>query len=180
MKIPSSNILGQFQVENISTAIATLRQLNLDIKDKNIKNGVTKINNIGRLQEINYGKLKNLVGNNRLLIDGSHNEDGSRALNEYLQSLDCNKHVIVGMMANKDHKKYLSYFKDISSFTTVDIPNQINAISGMELKEKFENFSNVQYKESIEQAIKSISLKENDLLIITGSLYLAGEVLNLN
>ena len=84
------------------------------------------------------------------------------------------------MMANKDHKKYLSYFKDISSFTTVDIPNQINAISGMELKEKFENFSNVQYKESIEQAIKSISLKENDLLIITGSLYLAGEVLNLN
>ena len=180
LKIPSSNILGQFQVENISTAIATLRQLNLDIKDKNIKNGVTKINNIGRLQEINYGKLKNLVGNNRLLIDGSHNEDGSRALNEYLQSLDCNKHVIVGMMANKDHKKYLSYFKDISSFTTVDIPNQINAISGMELKEKFENFSNVQYKESIEQAIKSISLKENDLLIITGSLYLAGEVLNLN
>ena len=180
LKIPSSNILGQFQVENISTAIATLRQLNLDIKDKNIKNGVTKINNIGRLQEINYGKLKNLVGNNRLLIDGSHNEDGSRALNEYLQSLDCNKHVIVGMMANKDHKKYLSYFKDISSFTTVDIPNQINAISGMELKEKFENFSNVQYKESIEQAIKSISLKKNDLLIITGSLYLAGEVLNLN
>ena len=34
--------------------------------------------------------------------------------------------------------------------------------------------------QSIEQAIKSISLKENDILLITGSLYLAGEVLNLN
>ena len=84
------------------------------------------------------------------------------------------------MMANKDHEKYISYFKDISSFTTVNIPNQINAISGKELKKKFKNFLNIQYKEDIVQAIKSISLKENDLLIITGSLYLAGEVLNLN
>ena len=35
-------------------------------------------------------------------------------------------------------------------------------------------------KKNIEQAIKSIPLKENDLVIITGSLYLAGEMLNLN
>ena len=35
-------------------------------------------------------------------------------------------------------------------------------------------------KESIEEAIKSIKLQENDLLIITGSLYLAGEFLRLN
>ena len=37
-----------------------------------------------------------------------------------------------------------------------------------------------QYKKNIEQAIESIPLKENDLVIITGSLYLAGEMLNLN
>ena len=84
------------------------------------------------------------------------------------------------MMANKDHEKYISYFKDISSLTTIDIPNQPNAISGKELKEKFKNIPNVQYKESIQEAIKSIPLKENDLIIITGSLYLSGEFLNLN
>ena len=84
------------------------------------------------------------------------------------------------MMANKDHKKYISYFKNISSLTTVDIPNQQNAISGIKLKEKFKDIPNVQYKKSIEQAIKSIPLQKNDLLIITGSLYLAGEVLKLN
>ena len=180
LKLPSTNILGQFQIENITTAIATLRHLNIGVKDDNIKEGIAKIKNIGRLQEINSGKLKDLVGNNRLLVDGSHNEDGSRALNEYLQTLDCNKHVIVGMMSNKDHEKYISYFKNFLSFTTVDIPNQINAIGGKELKKKFKNFSNVQYRESIEEAIKSVSLKENDLLVITGSLYLVGEVLNLN
>ena len=45
---------------------------------------------------------------------------------------------------------------------------------------KFKNIQNVQFKKNIEQAIKSIPLKENDLIIITGSLYLAGEMLNLN
>ena len=114
-----------------------------------------------------------------LIVDGSHNQHGAQVLNEYLQTLNCNKHVILGMMANKEHDKYISYFKDISSITTIDIPNQ-NSISGKELKDKFKNHPNVQYQEGIDQAIKSVPLKENDILIITGSLYLAGEVLNLN
>ena len=180
LKLPMPNVLGQFQLENISTAIATLRTLDLNIKDEHIKKGIRKISSLARLQEIKSGKFKDLVKNNLLLLDGSHNEDGARVLNEYLQTLDCRKHVILGMMANKDHEKYISYFKDISSLTTVDIPNQPNAISGKKLKEKFKNFPNIQYKESIQQAIKSIPLKENDLLIITGSLYLGGEFLNLN
>ena len=180
LKLPLPNILGQFQLENISVAIATIRQLNLEIKNDDIKNGITKIENIGRLQEIKFGKIKDLIKNNRLLIDGSHNEDGARVLNEYLQTLDCNKHFIIGMMSNKDHEKYISYFKDITSLTTVDIPNQPNAISGKKLKEKFKNVVNVKYEENIERAIKTLSLKENDMLIITGSLYLAGEILNLN
>ncbi len=180
LKLPLPNILGQFQLENISTAIATIRQLNLEIKDDDIKKGITKIESIGRLQEIKSGKIKDLIKNNQLLLDGSHNEDGARVLNEYLQTLDCNKHFIIGMMSNKDHEKYISYFKNISSITTVDIPNQQNAISGKKLKEKFRNVLNVRYEENIEKAIKSLSLKENDILVITGSLYLAGEILNLN
>ena len=180
LKLPIPNILGQFQLENISTAIATLRLLDFNIKDDDIKNGLIKIKSFGRLQEIKSGKLKKLVKNNQLIIDGSHNEDGARVLNEYLQTLDCRKHVILGMMTNKNHEKYISYFKDISSLTTIDIPNQPNAISGEKLKKKFKNIQNVQYKKNIEQAVKSIPLKENDLIVITGSLYLAGEMLNLN
>ena len=180
LKLPLPNILGQFQLENISTAIATIRQLNLEIKNDDIKNGIVKIESIGRLQNINSGKIKDLIKDNKLLLDGSHNEDGARVLNEYLQTLDCNKHFIIGMMSNKDHKKYISYFKNISSLTTVDIPNQQNAISGKKLKEKFKDVSNVKYEENIEKAIKSLSLEENDILIITGSLYLVGEILNLN
>ncbi|MBD1148880.1 MAG: bifunctional folylpolyglutamate synthase/dihydrofolate synthase [Pelagibacteraceae bacterium TMED201] len=181
LKIPKPKMNGQFQLENASTAIATLRILeNLKIKDQQIIDGIKKAHNTARLEEIKSGKLKDMVKNNMLILDSSHNPGGSKVLNDYLQTLECKKHVIIGMMANKDHKEYISYFKNISSLTTVDIPNQKNAMSGIELKEKFKDIPNVQYKESIEEAIKSIPLKKNDLLIITGSLYLAGEVLNLN
>ena len=84
------------------------------------------------------------------------------------------------MMNNKNHKDYASHFKNISSLTTVDIPNQPNAIKGIMLKEKLKNIPNVNYKNSVENAIKSIVLNKNDIVLITGSLYLAGEVLNLN
>ena len=181
LKIPKPNLNGQFQLENASTAIATLRILeDIKINDKHIIDGIQKASNIARLEEIKSGKLRNLVKNNRLILDSSHNPGGAKVLNEYLQTLDCNKHVIIGMMANKDHEKYISYFKNISSITTVDIPNQPNAISGKKLKEKFKDVPNVRYQESIEQAIKSIPLNNGDLLLITGSLYLCSEVLNLN
>ena len=180
LKLPEPNVLGLYQLENISTAIVTLRMLDFNIKDENIKKGIQNINNIARLQEITAGNLKNLVKDNLLLISGDHNEDGARVLNDYLQSLDCNKHIIVGMMANKDHESYIGYLKNISSITTVDIPNQPNAISGKKLKDKFNHLPNVKYAESVEKAIKSIKLNRGDLLIITGSLYLCSEVLNLN
>ena len=180
LKLPLPNILGQFQLENISTAIATIRTLNLGIKGDQIENGIQKIHNLARLQEIKSGKLKELVKNNTLLISGDHNPDGARVVNEYLQTLDCDKHIILGMMSNKDHNEYISYFKNISTLTTIDIPNQPNSISGKDLKNKLNSFKNVQYKEDIFDAIKSISVKKNDVILITGSLYLAGEILNLN
>ena len=180
LKLPEPNVLGQYQKENISAAIATLRILDLDIKDHHIKRGIQKIENIARLQEIKSGKLKNLVKDNLFLISGDHNEDGARVLNEYLRSLDCKKHIIIGMMKNKEHKKYISHFEDIASLTTVDIKKQSGAISGIQLKEKFNNIPNVNYKKSIEEAIKGINLDKGDLLLVTGSLYLCSEILDLN
>ena len=181
IKLPKPNMSGDFQLENISTAIATVRQLsNYKITEENIKSGITKIKSVARLQELKSGKLKDLSKNNLLLIDGSHNPLGAKVLNQFLQSMDCNKHIILGMMSNKDHNEYMSYFKDIKSLTTIDIPNQPNAIKGNKLKDKIKNFKNIKYRDSVVDAIKSIDLQENDIILITGSLYLAGEVLNLN
>jgi len=181
LKLPMPNLPGEFQLENVSTAIATARQLtDYKIIDEHIKNGITKIESIARLQELKSGKLKDLTKNNLLFVDGSHNPLGAKVLNEYLQSLNCRKHIILGMMANKNHNEYISYFKNIESLTIIDIPNQPNAIMGNELKGKIKNFENIKYQTTIENAIKSIDLQKNDIILITGSLYLAGEVLNLN
>ena len=181
LKIPKPGMSGQFQLENASTAIASVRILeNLKIKDEQIVKGIKNAYNSARLEEIKSGKLKGLVKNNRLIIDSSHNPGGSKAINEYLQTLNCNKHVILGMMENKDHKKFINYFKNISSLTVIDIPNQTNAISGGKLKEKFKKFKNLNYAKSIELALKALQLEKNDIILITGSIYLAGEMFNLN
>ena len=182
LKLPLPNLEGEFQLSNISTAIATIRNIEeINISDQNIKNGIKKIKSIARFQEIKNGKLKDLVKKNKIYIDGSHNPLGASVLSKHLNSLECNKHIILGMMSNKNHIEYINYFKDkISSLTTIDIPNQSNAINGEDLMKKLKNLKNINYKKSIKEAIKSIDLKDNDIIIITGSLYLAGEVLNLN
>jgi len=180
LKLKKTNLIGKFQVDNIVTAIAAVRKLKLGVKDEEINSGITKIKSIARLQEIKNGKLKELSKNNKIFVDGSHNPLGAKVLNEYLESLNCNKHIILGMMANKDHNEYMKYFKNISSLTTIDIPNQTNSIKGEKLKEKLIKFPNINYKKSVQDAIKSISLSNNDIILITGSLYLAGEVLKLN
>ena len=180
IKLPQPNLMGQFQIDNSATAVAAARNLNLNITDENIKSGITKIKSIARLQEIKSGKLKNLCKNNQLFVDGSHNPLGAKVLNDYLQTLKCNKHIILGMMANKDHEEYISYFKDISSLTTIDIPNQPNSIKGEDLKNKLNKFPNLNYEKSVKDALMKISTDNDDIILITGSLYLAGEVLNLN
>ena len=180
IKLPQPNLMGQFQIDNSATAVAAARNLNLNITDENIKSGITKIKSIARLQEIKSGKLKNLCKNNQLFVDGSHNPLGAKVLNDYLQTLKCKKHIILGMMANKDHEEYMSYFKNISSLTTIDIPNQPNSIKGKDLKNKLDKFPNLNYEKSVEDALKKISTDKDDIILITGSLYLAGEVLNLN
>tara|TARA_B100000676_G_scaffold183933_1_gene180906 strand:- start:1372 stop:2643 length:1272 start_codon:yes stop_codon:yes gene_type:complete len=182
LKLPMPNLEGEYQLSNISSAIATIRNFeDINISDQQIKNGIKKIKSVGRFSEIKKGKLKDLVKKNKIYIDGSHNPLGASVLSNHLNSLECNKHIILGMMKNKNHIEYINYFKDrISSLTTVDIPNQPNAINGKDLMNKFKNLKNINYKKSIEEAVSSIDLKDNDIIIITGSLYLAGEVLNLN
>ena len=182
LKLPYPNLIGDFQLSNISTAIATLRNLNLNISDEQVKKGITKIKSVARLQEIKKGKLKNLVKNNKLFVDGSHNSLGAKVLADYLDTLDCKKHMILGMMANKEHNTYLSHFKNkINSLTTIDIPNQKNAIGRNKLRNKLKlDGLEINSKPTIKDAISSLTIKDGEIVLITGSLYLAGEVLNLN
>ena len=179
--IPEPNLLGDHQLGNISTSIAASRKL-FNVKDEHIKKGVTKIELKGRLQEIKSGKLKKLVGQNRLIVDGGHNIGASKAISNWIKNQNQDVHIIVGMMKDKSHKEFIDCFKNIvKSIQLVDIPNQKGAISKEEFKNKLEKSNiNISLANSIEESLKSIAKYQNSIGICTGSLYLTGEVLNLN
>ena len=179
--LPEPNILGDHQLENISTSIATTRKL-FSIKDQDIKEAITKIELKGRLQEIKSGKLKDLVGANRLICDGGHNINAAKAIANWIKQQNQDVHLVVGMMKDKDHQGFIKCFKDIvKSITLIDIPNQEGSITKEEFKNKLNGINKkINLCESINKSIQSINKYENEICLISGSLYLIGEVLNLN
>ena len=181
MILPEPNILGDHQLENISTSIAAAKNL-FNIKDQDIKNGITKIYLKGRLEEINSGILKKLAGSNRLICDGGHNINSSKAISKWIQQQNQDVHIIIGMMKDKDHRGFIECFKDkVKSITLIDIPNQEGSISKEEFKSKLNGIvEKINLSNSIKESIQSINQYQNTICLIAGSLYLVGEVLNLN
>ena len=187
VNLPLPNLLGDFQISNISTAVAVARKLRqFKIKNSDIKKSITNIRSEGRLQSITRGKLRKYVSkNNQILIDGAHNPLAASVVKKYLKTLNSGKKIIMllGMMANKENREFIKIFKNIiHSVITVDIPNQINFIEKKKLSKIAQSCGIPSKTEiSIKSALKNIA-KENGNAIIfcTGSLYFAGEILNLN
>ncbi len=185
--LPLPNLIGDFQISNVSTAIAVTRKLNhFKISESHIKESITKIKSEGRLQIITRGKLRDYVsGKNKILIDGAHNVLAATAVEKHLKKLNSSEKIIMilGMMANKEHKKFIQVFKNrVNSIIALDIPNQINFIKKEKLSEIALSCGIPSRTEnSIRSAFKNISDKDNSATIFcTGSLYFVGEILNLN
>jgi len=187
MNLPLPNLSGDFQISNVSTAVAVTRSLKqFKITEAHIKKAITKIRSEGRLQEITKGKLRDYVSkNNQILIDGAHNTLAASVIEKYLENLNSKKKIIMllGMMANKEHKEFIQIFKNrVQSIIAVNIPNQINFID----KEKLVKIAKScgipsRTENSIEMALKNAAKENsNSIIFCTGSLYFAGEILNLN
>ena len=187
MNLPLPNLLGNFQISNVSTAIATARNLDqFKITETHIRQGITKIKSEGRLQIITEGKLRKYVSkNNEILIDGAHNPLAASAISKYLETLDVERKIfmVLGMMANKEHKKFIQIFSNrVHSIVALDIPNQINFIQKEKLSKIAQSCGIASKTEnSIKEALKNIAREDNNALIFcTGSLYFASEILSLN
>jgi Folylpolyglutamate synthase len=86
------------------------------------------------------------------------------------------------MMKDKEHVQFMKSFEGlVNSVTLIDIPNQEGAITKEEFRGKICNLNlKINISNTIENSIKSLSLNKNNIFLVVGSLYLAGEVLNLN
>ena len=179
--LPEPNLLGDHQLHNISTSIAASRKI-FNIRDQHIKKGMTNIELKGRLQELNSGKLKDISGKNRLILDGGHNESSSISISNWIKQQNQDVHLICGMMKDKEHYEFMKNFKDVvKSITLIDIPNQQGSISKEEFKDKLNNLKiDINLCSSIQEAIKINSKHQDSICLFTGSLYMVGEILNLN
>ena len=179
--LPEPNLLGDHQMYNISTSIAASRKM-FNVKDQHIKKGITKIELKGRLQELTSGKLKEISGQNRLIIDGGHNESSSISISNWIKQQNQDVHIICGMMKDKEHYEFMKHFKDVvKSITLIDIPNQEGSISKEEFKDKLNALKmEINLSPSIQEAVKLNSKHQDSICLFAGSLYMVGEVLNLN
>ena len=138
------------------------------------------------MQNITQGKLRKYVSeNNQIILDGAHNPLAFSVIKKYLETLNKGRKIflVLAMMSTKQHKECIQILKGkVHSIIALDIPNQTNFIKKEELS-KIAKLCGIHSKteNSIESAFKNISKESDDAIIFcTGSLYFAGEILNLN
>ena len=174
-----------FQKKNLGLALAAASKLpNIDIKPFLSKNLHNKTYFPGRMEKISDGKLGSTISStNELYLDGSHNEDAASNLNETINQLTNKKLcIILGMINTKDPVSYLSKFDKIDALTVITIPNEESAIDSNELYAGLKKYyENVNRADSIQEALANLNNNDQDArILICGSLYLAGKVLEMN
>ena len=174
-----------FQKKNLGLALAAASKLtNINIKSFVSKNLHNKTYFPGRMEKISDGKLGSTIAStNELYLDGSHNEDAASNLNETINQLTNKKLcIILGMINTKDPISYLSKFDKIDALTVITIPNEESAIDSNELYAELKKYyENVNRADSIQEALANLNNNYQDArILICGSLYLAGKVLEMN
>ncbi len=124
-----------------------------------------------------------------LWLDGGHNADGGRAVAAALADLEERVSrplvLIVGMLANKDCAGFLRNFTGLARrLIAVPVPNTENGLSAEAVADAARAIglpatSRDDLDEALEAARK-LDLEPPPRILITGSLYLAGEALREN
>jgi dihydrofolate synthase/folylpolyglutamate synthase len=190
LDLPPPRLFGRHQFENAGLAIATLRALPFRITPAAFESGVTKADWPARLQRLAHGLVLALAPDgSEVWLDGSHNPEGGRATAAALADLEERVSrpliLIVGMMANKDCAGFLSNFTGLARrMIAVPVPNveksmPPDAIADAARAIGLPATSRDNLVEALEVARK-LDLDPPPRILITGSLYLAGEVLRQN
>ncbi len=191
LDLPPPKLYGRHQFENAGLAIAALRAIKpLKIAPAAFEAGVAKADWPARMQRLGQGALATLTpAGSELWLDGGHNPDGGRAIAAALADLEERVSrplvLIVGMMATKDCEGFLRNFTGLARrMIAVPIPNAEKGMSAEAVADAARAIglpatSRDNLTEALEAARK-LDLDPPPRILITGSLYLAGEVLREN
>ena len=178
-------LVGQHQIENASTAIATILSMDKNnISTKNIEKGILTATWPARMQNLKNGKLASFIGDKfEIRLDGGHNLDASNILKKMIRNwTNDNIFLIIGMMVGKEPTKFIEkLINNLSGIFLLPIPNQ-QYIQPYEIKDDINKKLNTKIPIECSLDIKEVlkRIKKNfssGKIMICGSLYLAGEVL---
>lgn len=191
LDLPAPKLFGRHQFENAGLAIAALRAVpSLKIPSAAFESGIAKADWPARLQRLSAGRLVDLIPPGaELWLDGGHNPDGGRTIAAALADIEERVSrplvMIVGMLATKDAAGFLRNFTGLARhMITVPVPGADKGLSAADVAEAAKSVGlPALARGSIEEALETVRKLDFDApprILITGSLYLAGEVLREN
>lgn len=174
----SCDLLGQYQQDNIRTAICTcdeLVKLGIEIRQSDLKKGLENIvKNTGLL-----GRWQILQNNPKVICDTGHNVAGIREILEQIERTEYRKlSFVFGMVDDKNIEEVLSLMPKEATyyFTKASIPRALDENVLKEQAKKFGLAGNAYalVSEALENAISNSS--DDDLIFVGGSTFVVAEV----
>lgn len=173
LKLP---LLGVHQQINAATAVAAVEMLGTEnghsIPSTAIKEGLRTVKWPGRLE---------IVQNNpTILLDGAHNHAGALTLKRALLDYFPNRKIVfvLGMLADKERAKVVAELAPLAKAVVVTRSNNPRAGEWTKLADYARTYlEQVTVVEAVGEAIQKAlaQVKENEVLCITGSLYMVAE-----
>ena len=172
------NLLGYHQAFNAATALTAfllyMKKIDQSFDENRIRTAMKQVNWIGRLQILSK--------NPYVLVDGAHNEEGVSTLIKNVQQIfpDYKYHFLVSILKDKNLDNMIKeicgvaesiYISKNPSDRAADIQEQVDVAIACGIPYR----TGEDIVELSHECIKT--LKENEMLIITGSLYTISEVL---
>lgn len=190
LDLPLPRLAGRHQIQNAATAIAALRQFDGSLPNGAYERGMITVEWPARLQRLARGPLVDLLpAGAELWLDGGHNAAGGRALSEAMADLE-ERHprplvLVCGMLAAKDSAAFLGAFRGLAR-EVIAVPvgsNHVGRAPG-ELAETAAGVGlSARTAAGFAEALREIAAQAHAIpprILVTGSLYLAGEILAAN
>ncbi len=190
LDLPRPRLFGRHQLDNAGAAIAALRSLaDPAIVAAAFEAGLLKVDWPARLQRLTAGRLLPLIAEGgELWLDGAHNPEGGRAVAAAIADMEERVPrplvLVVGMLATKDLEGFLRNFTGLARRLVAVAIHQEKVLPPEAIANAARRIGiPADIGDGIEPALGSIArldLEASPRILITGSLYLAGEALALN
>ncbi len=170
-----TKLLGEWQVKNSTLAVSAsevLRKNFPQIREESVRKGIELTEWPGRMEKI--------PGNPPFILDGAHNPMGAYYLSKEMDKWKKRGEkilLIFGVLQDKDRKKIMSLLFPRAEKIFLTQPSSRRAVSPQVLFEESKKWRGKIYPFlRVEEALHSAKAEKDFLVLVTGSLYLVGEV----